>query len=149
MNDNSPWSRYRFRNISEASPYLEPGDLVARPKRGAIGEHWGVFLSNGLILERQFEYGVRVVAVADFASSDERVAIIKPPDQFRNLVEIEFRANQELSYGKIYDFFARNCEHTATYVATGRASSGQIFVLLLLTGLSVGLYVIGKNQRAA
>lgn len=149
MTQNTPWPRIPFKNILEAKPFLVPGDLISRPKRGGIGEHWGVFLPNGNILERQLEDGVRVIAVEDFAILNEKIFVVKPPDQFRNFVEIEFRANQELSYGKIYDFLTRNCEHTATYVATGRASSGQIFLLFLLTGLSLGLYLISKNQKTS
>ena len=149
MGNESPWPRKRFRYSFQAIPYLEPGDLVVRPKRGGIGEHWGAVLPNGSIIEGQVGVGARETDYSDFVAPNERLDIIKPPIEFRDPSVIEYRARLVLSRCDPYDLFKKNCEHTAMFVATGRASSGQIFLLSLLVGCSAALLIIKANERSA
>ncbi len=99
------WPRSYFRNINEAIPYIETSDLIVRPKRGGPGDHWGVVLAGGLVLEGQAGLGSCLTGLSDFAPK-ERVTVIKPPHLYRGIINM--RANKELLTGKPYDFLTNN-----------------------------------------
>jgi len=138
------WPHYHFRNISEAIPYIETSDLIVRPKRGGPGDHWGVVLAGGLVLEGRAGLGSCLTGLSDFATK-ERVTVIKPPPLYRGIINM--RANKELLTGKPYDFFTNNCEHVARRAATGESTSGQIAVLTVLGVASAGLFLMSSRNQ--
>ena len=145
MEDNiDSWPRSYFRNISEAIPYIETSDLIVRSKRGGPGDHWGVVLAGGLVLEGQAGLGSCLTGLSDFAPN-ERVTVIKPPHLYRGIINI--RANKELLTGKPYDFLTNNCEHVARRVATGESTSGQIVVLTILGVASASLFLMSSRNQ--
>jgi uncharacterized protein YycO len=100
---------------------------IHQTRRAALGvipySHFGVELPGGQICENS-PYGVRLVPFADF-SRGQPTQVTNPEDGAAERAETVHRAMSRVGERR-YDIASNNCEHFATWCATGVAISHQV-----------------------
>lgn len=120
------------------------GDIISVPKFPAI-THYGVVVgwSEGLLY---VVHGDPAAGKAVLVTIDRFAAgrIIRLERRFGDdAVDVANRALDQL--GTPYDLFSSNCEHLATYAATGRARSDQVAAGIGLAFIG-GLLYLGSRS---
>ena len=132
---------------------LKPGDELISPIfLTGLTKHHAVYLGTGeygveWISENDAEKGVRLVTAQDYFSRIRsfRINAFKGTEQQRDAAVL--RAYGEL--GKPYDLVRHNCEHYASFVQTGIATSKQLALVVfgLTTLLIIWLLGAGTNKK--
>jgi hypothetical protein len=120
--------------------HLIIGDILRRPK-SALTEHTGVWAGNGLVFHNAPGKGECLESYAAFANGQpvtfERSGI-SPYIAWARIQERLLRLSA-------YDLIANNCEHAATRVARGVASSPQLQGFILISFL-VGMLIAAARE---
>ena len=141
--------RYRFgtrhyfddaglRNEGEEAMYLENNSrmmaVIARPKLSGMGEHYGVWSSDGTVAHNTRERGVEVVSTETFAAGRPlRIERYVPTSEHQAVL---LRIHQELAHPMAYDLISNNCETFANRVTGQRPESPQVqgFTIAMMVG---------------
>lgn len=106
--------------------------------------HVGRYIGNGQVIHNHWRYGAEVITLQEF-SNGNKVKVLDQGVQFP--YEFMGRVQQVLAARKPYHILNNNCEHTASYVSTGVASSPQLAFYGGLT-LLTGAYLWSRHVRA-
>jgi hypothetical protein len=110
---------------------IQPGDLVVRPAKFGLFNHYGTGLSSGMIAHTTPGPGKHIGTLGEFADG-QPVAVLRPVRTTLENAMVEQRAVSNL--GKPYAL-ADNCEHDASFAQTGVPGSGTLKGALILGGL--------------
>ena len=124
---------------------LSPGDLMLRPKCLGIVQHEGVVVGNNLVLHNPPEKGEHVSTVEVFADGKP----VRVQRTSTTPATILLRARQLLCRPRQYDPLTRNCQHTASELIRGRASSTWAQTVALLLLLAVAVWTISSLSKQA
>jgi hypothetical protein len=122
---------------------LNPGDLLLRPKCLGIVRHEGVVVGSNAVLHNTPDKGEHVSTVDDFADGKP----VKVHPTFAAPALIYSRAQQVLGRPRQYDPFARNCQHTATELISGRANSAWVQAVALLLFVVLATWAISNFSK--
>jgi hypothetical protein len=122
---------------------LNPGDLLLRPKCLGIIQHEGVVVGPNAVLHNTPDKGEHVSTVDEFA--DGKPVQVRPTATASAV--IRSRANQLLCRPRPYDPFGRNCQHTASELVSGRASSAWVQVLTILLVVAAAALAISSLSK--
>lgn len=124
---------------------LNPGDLLLRPKCLGIVQHEGVVIGPNAVLHNTPDKGEHVSTVHEFADGKPMQVhpAAAPPAMLLS------RAQQVLCRPRRYDPLARNCQHTASELLSGRATSAWVQVLALLLVAAVAALAISSLSKHA
>ncbi len=109
-----------------------------------IYTHVGRYIGNGQVIHNHWRNGAEIVSLDEFADGKKIKVLeqgVSSPCDFMQ------RVHRVLASRKPYNLFNNNCEHTASYVATGVASSPQIIFFGGLT-LLAGAYLLSRRASA-
>ncbi len=122
--------------IRKDHPQYTPGDLLRRLK-GFI-HHKGVYLGGGFVLHNTPDKGEHVSTVQTFARGAK---VLRSRIQAADRRPVLQRAYKTIRAPRKYNPLTNNCEHTATRVVMGQASSDQLirWGLVALTVLATVL----------
>lgn len=105
--------------------------------------HVGRYVGNGRVFHNHWKNGAEIVTVDQFANS-KKVKIleqgVQSPQEFRK------RVQYLLALNKPYCFLSNNCEHAASYVSNGIASSPQLILYSIIA--LAGVCVLSRGARA-
>ncbi len=106
--------------------------------------HVGRYIGNDQVIHNHWRNGVEIISLQDF-SIGKTVKVMDQGVQSRH--EFMERVHNVLRSQKSYHLLNNNCEHTASYVSTGTASSPQ---LAFYGGLAMlaGVYLWSRHARA-
>src|ERR1041385_5727809 len=106
------------------------GDLLIRTK--AVGmffvEHEGVAVGSNTVLTNTPEKGEHLTTPEEFAAGNP----VRVVPTGANPAGVIARAREILANPKKYNPFARNCQHTSSYVVRGTARSRQVMNTILV-----------------
>lgn len=106
--------------------------------------HVGRYIGNGQVIHNHWRNGAEIISLEDFANGKT----VKVMDQgVLSLHDFMERVKQVLCERKPYHLVSNNCEHTASYVSTGTASSPQLAFYGGMT-LLAGVYLWSRHARA-
>lgn len=111
---------------------IQLGDLLYRTK--GIVQHVGVYLGNGQVAHNSPTNGTELVDFEMFSNGEDIKVVHINFDNRHLLVE---RLEQLMAMDGRYNAIRNNCEHLATYLISGRASSSQ------LRGIAGGAVLFG------
>jgi len=121
--------RYTVLVITTGQQYhLQGGDLLIRPKKSGLGNHYGTWTSLGAVAHTTPEYGKHLGTLDEFAAGTS-VRVKRVNRTFEQNYLVEVRAVADL--GREYDACHANCEHDATRVHDGVPKSPTIEALTL------------------
>jgi hypothetical protein len=126
---------------------LEHGDVLRTPARTPLltgKDHFGVLDGEKRAVIHACEHGVMYVALREFVHPSGRLHVHHRPTPAERHVVVD-RARSLL--GQPYNLITDNCEHLATFAATGQAMSRQVRDAALAGVL--GAAVIGLISAAA
>jgi len=122
---------------------IRPGDIVYRYK--CFVRHWGVCVSEGVILHNSPGKGEHAGSVGEF-SGGKKIYVIRMQEQDRQ--EIINRARYIIDKPSHYQYLWRNCEHTITEIFTGEPSSPTVNFLGVLAMIGGVAYVATRINRS-
>lgn len=105
--------------------------------------HVGRYIGNGQVIHNHWRNGTEIISLQTFANGKK----VKMLDQgVQSSHEFLYRVQQVLTNRKPYHLLNNNCEHTASYIGTGTASSPQIALYGCLALLAGG-YLLSRSAR--
>jgi hypothetical protein len=116
---------------------FEPIRVITRPKRNAIGTHFGVHFPNGIVYDYTYEAGFRQVTLDEFTDNLPITVAREIPWQMAYIVKR--RLHEVIRNPRKYHLLAWNCETFAEWLTSGVARSRQVVGALLLLGLAVAV----------
>ena len=105
--------------------------------------HAGRYIGNGQVFHNHWRNNSEIISLQEFANGNE-VEVLDQGVQSQH--EFINRVRQVLASPKPYNLLNNNCEHTASYVGTGIASSPQIAFYSCLALL--GGYLLWQHARS-
>jgi hypothetical protein len=130
---------------------LQPGDiLVSSIFPTGLTKHYVVYL--GILGKRGIEWvsendateGVRLVPLQDYLSLHKPVRVDRFVGNERDRIAVVRRACA--AQNKPYDLIRHNCEHHATFVRTGIATSKQVLLAATLVVIAAGYFICKNNS---
>jgi len=117
---------------------LAIGDLVMRPKLLGIIQHIGVIVGLNSVLHNTPEKGEHLSSLQEFAGGETVWGTRVGAEP----VSVLSRVQKILTSPRAYDALNRNCEHTASEVTTGKATSSTVtwIAIAFLVGVALWLY---------
>lgn len=106
--------------------------------------HVGLYIGNGQVFHNHWRNDSEIISLQQFANGNEVEVLdqgVQSPHEFIN------RVRQVLASRKPYHPLNNNCEHTASYVGTGIASSPQIAFYGLMFLIGSG-YLLWQKTRS-
>ena len=128
--------------MNNSSPTICIGDLLNRPKALGFVHHIGVIVGSDAVLHNTPGSGEHLATVQGFSGGRPMTVRHTGADAWAVLA----RARTVLSNPKGYDPIARNCEHTAYEVVSGRPRSPQVVAIFVIGAVVVAL-LLALNQR--
>lgn len=126
---------------------LQHGDILRTPARTPLltgKDHFGVVDREKGAVIHACERGVVYVSLRDFVNPSGELHVHHRPDPGARHVVVA-RARSLL--GRPYNLVTDNCEHLATFAATGRATSPQVLNATLASAIVAA--VVGLVSAAA
>lgn len=122
--------------------YLQAGDTLRVP--GTLGlYHYGTYVGNGFVAELNKMTGGKLVPLPEFADGQLVEIVSRAP----SWGEQQKRVDRALSLrGAQYDLLTSNCEHGASYAATGEAESPTVRGLVTVGLMLFGLWWFGSDN---
>eukprot|EP00800_Vazella_pourtalesii_P006049 TRINITY_DN173_c0_g1_i12.p1 TRINITY_DN173_c0_g1~~TRINITY_DN173_c0_g1_i12.p1 ORF type:complete len:173 (+),score=34.06 TRINITY_DN173_c0_g1_i12:55-573(+) len=122
---------------------IEPGDILYRDNKiVGLANHYGVYIGEEGVIDFSRE-GVRLSSFGDFAGQYE--IHIRRYDRMRSKEEIVETAlyylKDEEEWGE-YNLVFNNCEHFASFCATGEKKSGQVKKAVIAGAVGVGVAAV-------
>jgi hypothetical protein len=104
--------------------------IVSRTKLTGFGEHWGVRLPDGRVVDLVQDRGIRIMSAEEFAQSRPVKVIREVPAASRR--DVMQRVYVALSERRPYDLLHWNCEQFATWLVGEKPKSPQVGGMALL-----------------
>lgn len=127
--------------MNEVPLYQVPLGSILTRTDGLIS-HKAVFVGGETIFENAKWTGPRLVSFEEFAQG--KVVVFEPPKQPFEVIQA--RVKHALSERRKYDVLVHNCEDSANWVATGRASSPQRGFWLSVGALALVVYAVSRED---
>lgn len=109
---------------------IEPGDLLQRAKWPFI--HKGIATTNGSVFHNTPLQGEHTSSLEEF-SNGKTVKVTKSSEKNRG--EIIQRLQRSINTPQKYSYTKFNCEHSSSSILTGKASSPQLLISILVGGM--------------
>ena len=122
---------------------FDPIRVVSRPKKNAIGIHFGVEVPGEGVYDYTFEEGFRRVSQSAFADGAAIAVVREIPWHQRHVVRA--RLDQLMRNPRKYDLLSWNCETFAEWLTSGVPKSGQVVGGLLLLGAVVAFAIAARS----
>ncbi|MEW8051106.1 MAG: hypothetical protein AB2809_12075 [Candidatus Thiodiazotropha sp.] len=106
--------------------------------------HVGVYCGNGKVLHNHWKNGTEIVSLQEFCG-DRKIMVLS--SGVKDVTAFFNRVNNVLANARPYDVFKNNCDHTASFVREGVASSPQLSFYGGI-GLLIGVYALVRGARA-
>ncbi len=107
--------------------------------------HVSLYIGNGYVLHNNRARGEEVVPLHILSEGKE---ISVASGGAADIASFLHRVRQVLANPKAYNLILNNCEHTASRVRDGIASSPQLFSYGLLVLLATGVFIYSRGARA-
>lgn len=120
--------------------YLEPGDIVKRPK--GVFEHQGIYLGNDRVFHNTPGRGEHVSSLQEFSNGHPVSLKLAPKGNRAGLLA---RAYQAIEHPRGYDPILNNCEHTVNRILEGAPRSRQLAGVGLFALLVAILFIGSKS----
>jgi Lecithin retinol acyltransferase len=117
----------------------QPGDKLSRPK--GLFTHTGIYIGFGRVFHSTDDQGPHVSSLADFADGNP---VTVHPANDADRPAILSRVRDELHHNRNYDLLFNNCQHAASRAAVGRASSEDLQAMVIISTLSLILFIGSK-----
>lgn len=108
--------------------------------------HTGVNLGNGQVFHNHWRNGAEIIT-ADQFSNGKKIMVLS--DGCKDLVSLHHRMRELLTARRPYDAFLFNCEHAASYVCDGVASSPQLKAFGIALGIGGIIMLASGSLRPA
>ena len=119
---------------------LAIGDILIRSKAFGFINHVGVYLGFNTVLQNTRERGEHSCTIEEFCEG-QKIQVLPTNGNPMNVLD---RARRILANPQRYNPFLRNCEHTVSEAAQGRAKSWQI-ILGVAIAVAVLLFFIRRS----
>ena len=103
------------------------GSEISVPK--GVVNHKGVYLGGGMVFHNHPNFGETIVPLGKFARG-RSVKVVHPGVEDR--ASFFARLQVSLSNPREYSLLTSNCEHSASWLRTGKASSHQVRIVGLI-----------------
>jgi len=125
---------------------IQPGDIVMRPKKAWVGDHYGTALEGGMVAHTVPGRGKHVSTLAEFAAG-KRLKYKRPVRTPAEISRVQQRAVADL--GERYRPAVANCEHDVTTIHSGRPYSPMLQSVLVGIGIGaiIGVVKLSKELR--
>lgn len=104
-------------------------------------KHVGAYCGEGMVFHNHWKNGAEIIPLQQF-SNGKKVHMLDQGVQ--DIGEFWHRVRQLLAHRKSYNLVTNNCEHSASYVRDGVATSPQLIffgaVSLIALGIGVSRY---------
>jgi hypothetical protein len=105
--------------------------------------HVGVHLGNGRVFHHHWRNGTEIIPLQGFANGN-KVSVLT--QGMPNTHALMYRAQQLLSVRRPYNLWNYNCEHAASFVRDGVASSPQLAAYGLAAFCLGGLLLLSRSR---
>ena len=110
---------------------IEPGDLLQRAKWPFI--HKGIATPDGKVFHNTPQKGEHTSSLEEF-SDGKPVKVVKCPEHNRGKAIL--RLQRARNAPRQYSYTGFNCEHSSSAISTGKASSPQLLISMLILGIA-------------
>lgn len=105
--------------------------------------HIGSYYGNGLVFHNHWRNGPEIVSLQDYSMGREITVLASGVDDVSAFFS---RVQHTLTNPQPYSFVSNNCEHSASYVREGVASSPQFAFYGIFGLFVVGAYALSRRS---
>lgn len=107
--------------------------------------HVGAYCGNGMVFHNHWKNGAEIISLAEFSNGKE-ITVLEPgvADQYAFFIRVQ----QAVSVPRAFNFMSNNCEHAASLVRSGVASSPQLVFYGVLGLVALGALAMSRGGSA-
>ncbi len=107
--------------------------------------HVGAYYGNGMVFHNHWKNGAEIISLEEFTNG-KTIAVLETGvvDQYSFFIRVQ----QALSAPRPFNFMTNNCEHAASLVRSGVASSPQLAFYGVLGLVALGALALSRGGSA-
>jgi hypothetical protein len=113
--------------------FFDSINVITRPKKNGVGQHWGVQFPEGYVYDYTAESGFRITNRHQFADGAQVTTVREIP--WQEAQSVRARLDQVWRNPRRYDLLMWNCETFAEWLTSGVPKSAQVATALVGVGL--------------